>query len=313
MKFGTEALQNFLNTMKNKVFQKIQELGIDVQILDPHDIPIKGISMIGFAGSYDICYLDGPAYHLIENKENIFLVCPYDFKETNSSISYIKTEDPKLLFYLLSHVFNSNSKNFDLDILQMNTYPGTYIDSRAVIGNNVTILPGAIIYANTIIEDNVTIESGTIIGCGGLLWTYDHKNDKKVMLSTNGGVIIKKDAYISANVSIVRGACNENTIIGNGTMIAPSTAIGHGCVIGKNVHIANNVTLSGSVHIEDDCFLGSASVIQPAIRLRKGSVLGSGSILTKTYDETGVFAGIPAKNTGKNPNEVKGVPKRRYV
>lgn len=269
--------------------------------------------MIGFADEFDICYLDGPAYHLIKDKKNLFLICPTEFEETNNNISYIKTDDPKLLFYLLSYVFNSNGEKFSLDVSYTDKYLGTYIDSRAIIGNNVTILPGAIIYANTIIEDDVTIESGTIIGCGGLLWTYDFKNDKKVMMSTNGGVIVKKGAYISANVSIVRGACNENTIIGEGTMIAPSTAIGHGCVIGRNVHIANNVTLSGSVHIEDDCFLGSASVVQPAIKLKKGSVLGSGAILTKTYNDTGVFSGIPAKNTGKNPNDVKGVPKRRLL
>lgn len=299
--------------MKSKVFQKIQELEIDVHIVDPLDIPIKRISMIGFADEFDICYLDGPAYHLIKDKKNIFLVCPSSFEETNDNISYIKTEDPKLLFYLLSYVFNLSGGKFNLDISQIDKYPCTYIDSRAIIGNNVTILPGAIIYANTIIEDDVAIESGTIIGCGGLLWTYDFKNDKKVMMSTNGGVIIKKGVYISANVSIVRGACNENTIIGEGTMIAPGTAIGHGCVIGRNVHIANNVTLSGSVHIEDDCFLGSASVVQPAIKLRKGSILGSGAILTKTYDESGVFSGIPAKNTGKNPNEVNGVPKRKIL
>jgi len=306
-----EVLQNSLSTMKSKVFDKIKELGTIVKIVDHNDIPIKRMSMIGFAEEYDICYLDGPAYHLIKDKKNIFLICPIDFKEVNPSISYIKTEDPKLLFYLLSYVFNPSNGDFDIDVKITNKYPGAIIDKRCKIGNNVNILPGAIIYKNTIIEDDVTIESGTIVGCTGLLWTYDTKNDKKVMLSTNGGVIIKKESYISANVSIVRGACNENTIIGEGTMIAPSTAIGHGCVIGKNVHIANNVTLSGSVHIEDECFLGSACVVQPAIKLKKGSVLGSGAILTKSYNESGVFSGIPAKNTGKLPNEVKGIPKRK--
>jgi UDP-3-O-[3-hydroxymyristoyl] glucosamine N-acyltransferase len=297
--------------MKNKVFNKIKELGITAEIIDHNDISINRMSMIGFADEYDICYLDGPAYHLIEGKKNIFLVCPNYFEEVNTNISYIKTEDPKLLFYLLSYVFNPGNGDFDIDTLITDKYPGAIIDKRCKIGKNVNILPGAIIYKNTIIEDDVTIESGTIVGCTGLLWTYDTKDDKKIMLSTNGGVIIKRGSYISANVSIVRGACNENTIIGEGTMIAPSTAIGHGCVIGSNVHIANNVTLSGSVHIEDNCFLGSACVVQPAIKLKEGSVLGSGAILTKSYDETGVFAGIPAKNTGKNPNEVKGVPKKR--
>lgn len=308
MKFGLALLLNFLELMKDKVIDFIKDLNIEVSIVDNHNIPIKDISMIKYAREFDLCYVDGPAYHLIKEKKNLFLLCPLDFKEVNPNISYIKTKDPKLLFYKLSYVFNPINGYIDLDPMINNRYPGAFIDKTVKIGKNVRILPGVTIYPNTEIGNNVVIESGSVIGCTGLLWVWD--NDDKIMLSTNGKVIIGDGCHISSNVSIVRGACNEETIIANGVMIAPGTAIGHGCIIEKNVHIANNVTLSGSVVIEKDCFLGSASTVQPAIHLKSGSVLGSGSVLTKSYNKSSVFAGIPARDMNKSPNQVKGVPVR---
>ncbi len=294
--------------MKSKILNFINN-NVTAEIIDNKNIPIRNISMIKYAKEHDLCYVDGPAYHLTDDKKLIFLICPLDFKETNKDISYIKTKDPKLLFYKLSHIFNPINGHIDPDFKISNNYPGAFIDKSVKIGNNVRILPGAIIYPNTEIGDNTVIESGSVIGCTGLLWVWD--GDNKVMLSTNGSVSIGNNCHISANVSIVRGACNETTTISDGVMIAPGSAIGHGCEIGKNVHIANNVTLSGSVAVEEGCFLGSASVIQPAIRLKENSVLGSGSVLTKSYNKSGVFAGIPAKDMKKDPNNVKGVPFRK--
>lgn len=295
--------------MKAKILQKISKLGIEVKIIDPKDIPINGISMIKYAREFDICYLNGPAYHLIEDAKNIFLICPSDFNETNPNISYIKTDDPKLLFYKLSYVFNPVNGYVNIDPMINNKYPGTFIDKTVKIGENVRILPGVTIYPNVKIGNNTVIESGSVIGCTGLLWAWD--GNDKVMLSTNGGVIIGNDCHISANVSIVRGACNEYTQIGDMVMIAPGTAIGHGCIIKSKVHIANNVTLSGSAVIEESCFLGSAATVQPAITMKSGSILGSGSVLTKNYDIIGVFAGIPAKKIDKDIDQVKGVPKNK--
>ena len=150
--------------MKNKVFRFIEDLNVYVEISDNKDIPIKGISMISYAREYDICYLDGPAYSLIEDKKNIFLICPLDFKEENPNISYIKTEDPKVLFYKLSYVFNPINGYIDLDPMINNKYPGTFIDKTVKIGKNVRILPGVTIYPGTHIGDNVTIRSESIIG-----------------------------------------------------------------------------------------------------------------------------------------------------
>jgi len=129
------------------------------------------------------------------------------------------------------------------------------------------------------------------------------------MLTLTGGTVIGQDCYICSNVSIVRGSCNEMTIIGDGVMIAPGTAIGHGCSVGKNTHIANNVTLSGAVVVGENCFFGSGCTVQPACKILNEVVLGSGSILTKNTDKPGVYVGIPAKWIKERNNELRGLPK----
>lgn len=93
------------------------------------------------------------------------------------------------------------------------------------------------------------------------------------------------------------------------------------CVyIGKNVSIAPNVTLlpnsepnnskllqsykyvkenlikiNSKIIIEDDVWLGSGCTILPGIRIRKGTIIGAGAVVTEDTDEFSIYAGVPAK------------------
>ena len=51
--------------------------------------------------------------------------------------------------------------------------------------------------------------------------------------------------------------------------------------------------------IEDDVWIGSNSVILPGITLRKGTVIGANSVVTKDTDEYGIYGGVPAKKIGE--------------
>lgn len=83
--------------------------------------------------------------------------------------------------------------------------------------------------------------------------------------------------------------------------------------IGDYVLIAPNVTLATATHsldskdrrnrkgyakeiiIEDDVWIGANSVIFPGVTLKKGTVVGAGSIVTKSTEEYDVVAGNPAR------------------
>ncbi len=91
-------------------------------------------------------------------------------------------------------------------------------------------------------------------------------------------------------------------------------AIG-GLTIGDYVLIGSNVTIStgrhptdgrmppvfarpslpGPIVIEDDVWIGAGAVIMPGVRLRRGTVVGANSVVTKDTDEYAVVVGAPAR------------------
>lgn len=91
-------------------------------------------------------------------------------------------------------------------------------------------------------------------------------------------------------------------------------AIG-GITIGDYVLIGSNVTISSGMHpiegklppvfaraviskpivIENDVFIGAGAVIMHGVTLRKGTVVGANSVVTKDTEEYSVVVGAPAK------------------
>ena len=105
--------------------------------------------------------------------------------------------------------------------------------------------------------------------------------------------------------------------IGDNCHIYSSLPSGRDCFllnIGNNVTISNNVSflqhdasigtitnykytdILGETVIGDDCFIGYGSIILPGVVLAKGTIVGAGSVVTKSTDkENMVIAGNPAK------------------
>lgn len=88
-----------------------------------------------------------------------------------------------------------------------------------------------------------------------------------------------------------------------------------GLAIGDYVLIGSNVTISSGQHpidgptppvfarpvipkpitIEDDVWIGAGAVIMPGITLRRGTVVGANSVVTKDTEEYAVVVGAPAR------------------
>ena len=99
--------------------------------------------------------------------------------------------------------------------------------------------------------------------------------------------------------------------VNTGTYI---NAVG-GITIGNYVLIGSNVTISSGQHpieginpsvferpiipkeiiIEDDVWIGAGAVIMPGITLKKGTVVGACSVVTKSTEEYSIVVGAPAK------------------
>ena len=90
-------------------------------------------------------------------------------------------------------------------------------------------------------------------------------------------------------------------------------------VIGDNVTISANVFItttglnlddfprkqhySDEVVISDDVWIGAGAIILPSIKLKKGCVIGAGSIVTKDTEEYCIYAGNPAKKIRPSNSE----------
>lgn len=132
------------------------------------------------------------------------------------------------------------------------------------------------------------------------------------------GLLRLSGAKIGSNVRI----CSSVMIIGAGELtIGDNTWVGHRCLIsasssikiGKNVDIAPNVYIGNGTHeitpdkeriasielskdivIGDGCWLCANVTILPGVTIGDKCVVAAGSVVTKSYGNMKLLAGIPA-------------------
>lgn len=122
------------------------------------------------------------------------------------------------------------------------------------------------------------------------------------------------------NVNVEKGARfgkGFDIEIGDHSSIGKDAKIPPDIKIGKDVMMGNNVTIFGTSHvfdrtdvsiisqgsikyppfvIEDDVWIGQGTIILPKVgKLAKGTIVGAGSVVTKSFPEYSIIAGNPAK------------------
>src|ERR1700730_1585125 len=128
---------------------------------------------------------------------------------------------------------------------------------------------------------------------------------------------------MDACVKSKRAGESGDVVIGADSYVNSGTVIytGHGVSIGKGVLIAANCTLApgnhqfargdiaiakqgfqpsrGGILIEDDVWIGANCVILDGAILRKGSVVGAGTLVRGELAANTVYAGNPLREIGK--------------
>jgi maltose O-acetyltransferase len=123
--------------------------------------------------------------------------------------------------------------------------------------------------------------------------------------------------FLKENISIEHGyniflgknvGINSNTyingigkiVIGNNVLISPNVVISSGFHPVDNVKtIYEEATILKSIVIEDDVYIGANSVILPGVTIRKGSVIGSNSLVNKSTERYTIYGGLPIKKLRK--------------
>jgi acetyltransferase-like isoleucine patch superfamily enzyme len=135
-------------------------------------------------------------------------------------------------------------------------------------------------------------------------------------------IVIGDGVRIDSFVKIKPAGGTGDVVIGRNTYVNSGVVIytGNGVTIGEGVLIAANCTLApvnhefksrgtriidqrfresrGGILIEDDVWIGANTVLLDGAILRRGCVVGAGSVVDKELDEYSINVGNPLRRVG---------------
>ena len=78
--------------------------------------------------------------------------------------------------------------------------------------------------------------------------------------------------------------------------------------IGNNCFISSHVVVSGYCKIRENCFIGVNAALGDNITISKDTLIGAGSVVTKSIEESGrMYVGNPAKPIKKTVYDHFGI------
>lgn len=255
------------------------------------------ITWIRDVRSYNISILD--------DYENLLVVCNDAEIDNMGRVSYIFTDDPHSVFFsLLTKFFckqQGNKSNIssnavvETDKIGDNVRIGhyCYIGKDVIIDDNVEIKNNVTIDGKVRIGKNTVIYSGAVIGMDGYGY-YNDINSNHIRVPHLGGVIIGDNVEVGSNTCISRG-CLGDTIINDDVKIDNLCHIAHNVVIGKRSKIIALTMLAGSSIIGDDVWVAPCSAIKNQVTVGSNSLIGMGAVVTKDVEPNVIVAGVPAK------------------
>lgn len=108
-----------------------------------------------------------------------------------------------------------------------------------------------------------------------------------------GDIVIGKKCYINSGCVLYSG---NGITIGNRVLIASNCTLAptnHGIKKEANILEQPFMTSKGGIIIEDDVWIGANSVILDGSYIKKGCIVGAGSVVRGLLKEFGIYGGNP--------------------
>ena len=195
-------------------------------------------------------------------------------------------QDPRDAFYRLQSVLSKNPE-FVLPAFSNRISPSAKIHPSAIIaprnveiGKDVVIEKNVIVHEHTIIDEGVVIRSNSIIGDSPGVFS-----DPGYRVEPSGGVHLRRETDIHANIIIHRAIIKGYTEIGEQTKIDNLSVVGAGTTIGKRCLICGGVTLGESAKIGNDVWIGPNVMFENQILIGNNVYITIGSVVARDIDD----------------------------
>lgn len=111
-----------------------------------------------------------------------------------------------------------------------------------------------------------------------------------------------QNIYLGDNVRITMDCCiwaekKSSIRIGDNVLIGPGVKIfsgNHGTAL-NGIAMVFQERVEKDIEIEDDVWIGANSVIVSGVKIKKGSIIAAGSVVTKSVPQNAIYGGVPAK------------------
>ena len=182
---------------------------------------------------------------------------------------------------------------------------GYLVDSEYISTNIISGLP--ILGTLNWLKENSEVFVIVAIGSSSLRKKICQKINTSI--GDRFATLIHPRAWIGDQVKIGTGSiiCAGSLIttdisIGKHTHINIGATIGHDASLMDYVTLNPNVSISGNTSINNGCEIGTGSIIIPKITIGKWSIIGAGSVVTKSLPENITAVGAPAKVIKTRPS-----------
>ena len=152
------------------------------------------------------------------------------------------------------------------------------------------------------------INKGGKIQFGSDCIINSHKFKNIIGGDTRSSIVIEKNAkiLIGNNFRMSNSAicCANKITLGNNVMIGGGCKIWdsdfHPINTNQRILTPNSNYISKEIKIEDNVFIGGCSIILKGVTIGNNSVIGAGSVVTKSIPPNEIWAGNPATYIKKN-------------